>query len=66
MTHHELQLLSDFHQEAVEIAANRRLEDDPRHQAWCTVKRVTWMVLLAGAFLFFYLISKMHEALALL
>lgn len=66
MTHHELRLLSEFHQQAVDIAANKRLEDDPHHQAWCTVKRITLMLLLAGAFLFFYLISKMHEALALL
>jgi len=66
VTQHELRLLSEFHQQAVDIAANKRLEDDPHHQAWCTVKRITWMLLLAGAFLFFYLISKMHEALAML
>ena len=66
MTYHELRLLSEFHRQTVEIAANKRLEDDPRYQAWCTVKRIVWMLLLAGAFLFFYLISKMHEALTLL
>ena len=66
MTQDELRLLSEFHQQAVEIAATKRLEDDPRHQAWCTARRITWMVLLAAAFLFFYLISRMHEALTLL
>lgn len=66
MTDQQLRLLTEFHQHAVEIAANRRLEDDPKYQAWCKVKRIAWMVLLAGAFLFFYLISKLHEALAML
>jgi hypothetical protein len=66
VNHKDVQLLTEFHQQAVEIAARQRLADDPTHRAWCTARRITWMILLAGAFLFFHLISKMHEALTLL
>ena len=62
----ELKALTEFHRHAVETADNYRIEDDPRYQAWCTAKRITWMILLAGSFLFFDLITKMHEALSLL
>jgi hypothetical protein len=63
---HELQSLTDFHRQTVETAARQRLEDDPVHQRWCAAKRITWMILLTVAFLFFYLIHKMHEAVTLL
>ena len=62
----ELRALAEFHRQSVETADTYRLEDDPHYQGWCTAKRVIWMVLLAGSFLFFYLVSKMHEALSLL
>jgi hypothetical protein len=62
----EVRALTEFHRQAVESACKYRREDDPRYQAWCTAKRITWMILLAASFLFFYLIARMHEALTLL
>ncbi len=46
--------------------AVRRVEDDPAVQRWHAAKRIVWMLSLAGAFLFYYLIDKLHEALSLL
>ena len=46
--------------------AARRVEDDPVVQKWRVAKRIVWMISLAGAFLFYYLIDKMHEALSIL
>jgi hypothetical protein len=66
MTDQELELLTAFHRQAVETASNYSPDNDRAYQKWRTAKRVVWMVLLALAFLFFYLISKMHEALAIL
>lgn len=66
VTHQELELLTEFHRRAVETANNYSPDTDRAYQKWHTAKRVVWMVLLAVAFLFFYLISKMHEALAIL
>mgnify|MGYP003580045103 CR=1 FL=1 len=66
LTAQELKTLTEFHREAVETADNYRLEGDPQYQSWCAAKRIVWMILLAASFLFFYLISKMHEALSLL
>ena len=65
MTSDQLRLLTEFHREAVESAQNRRLEDDPDYRRWCAAKRITWMILLAGAFLFYYLMTKLGEALAI-
>ena len=62
----ELHQLSEFHRQSAETAAKQRLEDDPTYRRWCVAKRVIWMSLLAGAFLFYYLIAKLGEALALL
>lgn len=62
----ELRLLSEFHRQSVDAMAKQRLDEDPIHQRWCAARRVTWMILLAGAFLFFYLMHKMHEALTIL
>jgi len=36
------------------------------HQGWQTARRVAWAVLLAGAFLMYYLLHMMNEALKLL
>jgi hypothetical protein len=36
------------------------------HHGWQTAKRVMWVVLLAGAFLMYYLLHMMNEALKLL
>lgn len=55
----------EFHQYAVDLA-QRKPEDDPRVQALQVAKRVVWMLLVACAFLFFYLLDKMVEALSLL
>lgn len=46
--------------------ANKKPEDDPVVRKLHTAKRIVWMVLLAGAFLFFYLIDKLVEALSIL
>ena len=48
-----------------ELAA-RRVEDDPVVQRLQVAKRIIWMITLAGAFLFYYLIDKMQEALSIL
>lgn len=36
------------------------------HHGWQTARRVTWVVLLAGAFLMYYLLHMLNEALKLL
>jgi hypothetical protein len=46
--------------------AVRRVEDDPVVQRWHVAKRIVWMITLAGAFLIYYLLDKMHEALSIL
>ena len=66
VTHQELEVLTEFHRQAVETANNYSPDNDRAYQRWRVAKRAVWMVLLAVAFLFFYLISKMHEALAIL
>ncbi len=66
MTHTELRELTEFHRQTVELANKVQVGDDPAYRKWCVAKRVIWMGLLAGSFLFFYLISKMHEALTIL
>jgi hypothetical protein len=65
MTFTELQSVTECHQQAVDFAANRA-PDDPSYRAWCAAKRIASMALLTGAFLFYYLLMKMHEALSLL
>ncbi len=57
--------VEEFHKYSQELA-ERRVEDDPKVQAWYLVKRTTWLCLLAFSFLFFYLIDKMVTALSLL
>jgi hypothetical protein len=54
-----------FHKYSQELA-EKRVEDDPKVQAWYLAKRSTWLFLLAFSFLFFYLIDKMVTALSLL
>jgi hypothetical protein len=44
----------------------RRVEDDRAVQWWHVAKRIVWMISLAGAFLFYYMIDKMQEALSIL
>jgi hypothetical protein len=66
MTHTELRELTEFHRQTVELANKARGGEDPSYRGWCVAKRVIWMCLLGGSFLFFHLISKMHEALTIL
>ena len=65
MTVAEFKLIEDLHRHTEELAS-RRVEDDPVVRKLQVAKRITWMILAAGAFLFFYLMDKMQEALALL
>ncbi len=46
--------------------AARRVEDDPVARKWRVAMRIVWMILLAGAFLFYYLLDKMQEAISIL
>jgi len=44
----------------------RRVEDDPAVQRWHVAKRIVWMIVLAEAFLIYYLLDKLQEALSIL
>jgi hypothetical protein len=44
----------------------RRVEDDPAVQRWHVAKRIVWMIALAEAFLIYYLLDKLQEALTIL
>jgi len=65
MTCTELRSLEDCRR-YVHALATRRVEDDPVCRALWSAKRISYEVLLAGAFLFYYLLDKMSEALSLL
>lgn len=45
---------------------DRRARDDRVQRRAKVVKRITWMILLAAAFLAYYLLDKMSEAVSLL
>lgn len=65
MSQTELKSLDDVRRHNQELAS-RRPEDD-RVMHWAQVaKRITWMILLAAAFLIYYLLDKMQEAVSLL
>jgi hypothetical protein len=65
MTASEAKSMDDLRKYSQELAA-RRVEDDPAVQRWHVAKRIVWMISLAGAFLFYYLMDKMHEAISIL
>jgi len=65
MTTMEIKSIEDLRRYSQELAA-RRVEDDPVVQKWHVAKRIVWMISLAGAFLFYYLIDKMQEAISIL
>lgn len=65
MTVAELKLIEELHRHTEELAS-RRVEDDPVVRKLRVAKRIIWMILIAGAFLFYYLMDKMQEALAIL
>jgi hypothetical protein len=44
----------------------RRVEDDPAVQRWHVAKRIVWMIVVAEAFLIYYLLDKLQEALSIL
>lgn len=45
---------------------DRRARDGRVQRRAMVVKRITWMILLAAAFLAYYLLDKMSEAVSLL
>jgi hypothetical protein len=49
----------------VELVAARRVENSPAVRAWRVAKESTWLLLLVGAFLLFYLISVLKEVFRL-
>ena len=57
--------IEDLRKYCQDLAA-RSVEDEPVVQKWHVAKRIVWMISLAGAFLFYYLIDKLHEALSIL
>ena len=61
----ETKSIDDLRRYNQELAA-RRVEDHPVVRRLHVAKRIVWMVTLAGAFLFYYLIDKMQEALSIL
>ncbi len=61
----QLKSLANLHRYNEELAA-RRVEDDPFLQKLYVAKRITWMFLMSGSFLFYYLLDKMNEALSIL
>ena len=56
--------LEDAHAN-VQAIAKRRVEDDQRVKTWRFVKHVVYLFVLVGAFVLYYLIEKMNEALSL-
>ena len=46
--------------------AGKKADDDLVLRKWQVAKRITWLILLAGAFLVFYLMDKLNEALSIL
>jgi hypothetical protein len=65
MTTTELKSIADLRRYSQELAS-RRVQDDPVVRKLHAAKRITWMISLTGAFLFYYLIDKMQEALSIL
>jgi hypothetical protein len=61
----EIKSLHDVRRHSQELAVQRAGDD--RALRWGTIaKRITWMVLVACAFLAYYLLDKLEEALSLL
>ena len=65
MTSTQLKSLEDLHNYAQSLATLRP-EDKPTTQKLQKVKQTLWLFLLTCAFLCYYLIDKMGEALSLL
>jgi hypothetical protein len=65
MTSVQLKSLEDLHNYAQSLAV-RRPDDDPGVQKLQKAKQTVWLFLLVCAFLGYYLLDKMGEALSLL
>lgn len=65
MSQNQLKSLADQHRHSQDLAGNKA-KNDPVVQKWRVAKRATWSILLAGAFLVFYLMDKLNEALSIL
>jgi hypothetical protein len=55
----------DLHRHS-EALARRSVDEDPVVRRLRSAKQVVWLFLLTCAFLFYYLIDKMQEALGIL
>ena len=67
MSQTELKSLDDARQYNQELAAQARRAEDDLPPRWArTAKRIILVILLAGAFLIYYLLDKMQEAMSLL
>lgn len=65
MSQTDIKSPADVRRHSQELAA-RRAGDD-RALRWGKVaKRITWMILIAAAFLAYYLLDKLQQALSLL
>lgn len=65
MSETELKSFADVRRHSQELAA-RRAGDERALRRGKIAKRITWMVLIAGAFLVYYLFDKLEQALSLL
>jgi hypothetical protein len=65
MTSAQLNSLAEFHKQYVDLST-RNVDEDQRVKNARAAKRMVLFILLAAAFLAFYLMDKMTEALSLL
>ena len=65
MAQNQLKSLADQHRYRQDLAG-KKAKDDPVLRKWRVAKRATWSILLDGAFLVFYLMDKLNEALSIL
>ena len=56
--------LEDAHR-LVEALSKRDASNSPRTKAWQLAKQSTWLLLLVGGFLLFYLVSVIYEVITL-
>ena len=59
----EIRLLEDFFG-VPETRERRDVHEDPVLRRWQIIKRITLIALLAGAFLFYYLLDKLQQGLS--
>ncbi len=64
MTSAELHSIGDLHRYCQDLAA-RKVEDDPVVQKLHSAKQAAWLFMLTCAFLLYYLIDQMQEALSM-